>query len=329
MNLVFGPVPSRRLGRSLGIDPVPLKTCNWNCVYCQLGRSVPMRPDRAEYVPREAILAEVDAALAAAPPGSIDWITFVGSGEPTLHSGLGWMLRRVRTLTALPIAVITNGSLLANPAVREELMPADAVLPSLDGGTPSTYRRINRPWPGLSFDAHVAGLVDFRAQYPGTLWVEVMLVDGLNNSEAELQALRQVLDSIHPDRVSVLSPIRPQSEPWVRCASAASVAHAEALLGAAAPAPASPAAAWDLMPDDELRQAILALVTRHPMSDDEVSALAGANGAQRVSAALQRLEEDGAIRSIVRHGRMAWSNAAARYGAAPPAAPRTPTHDVD
>ena len=150
MAYVFGPVPSRRLGQSLGVDTIPLKTCNWNCVYCQLGRSEPLINERREYVPREIIMAEVKETLQNHRPGEIDWVTFVGSGEPTLHSGIGWLIRQVKAFTDIPVAVITNGSLLYLPAVREELAPADAVLPTLDAGSAQLYRQINRPYPALT-----------------------------------------------------------------------------------------------------------------------------------------------------------------------------------
>ncbi|HRE29884.1 MAG TPA: radical SAM protein, partial [Anaerolineales bacterium] len=129
MQYVYGPIPSRRLGQSLGIDLIPLKTCNWNCVYCQLGRSVPLTNERKEYAPRAEVLAEARAALAAHPAGAIDWVSFVGSGEPTLHSGIGWLIREVQAGTDRPVAVITNGSLLHLPEVRRDLATADAVLP--------------------------------------------------------------------------------------------------------------------------------------------------------------------------------------------------------
>ena len=127
MNYVFGPVPSRRLGKSLGIDPIPLKTCNWNCVYCQLGRSRPLTNKRKEYIDPDIILEELGAALEAHAPGEIDWITFVGSGEPTLHSGLGSLIRQVKQVSDIPVAVITNGGLLYLPEVRQDLSSADAV----------------------------------------------------------------------------------------------------------------------------------------------------------------------------------------------------------
>jgi len=159
------------LGKSLGIDPVPLKTCNWNCVYCQLGRIRPLTNARCEYFLRQDILVEVQQALTAHRPGEIDWVTFVGSGEPTLHSGLGWLIRQVKSLTNLPVAVITNGALLCLPDVRAELTAANAVLPSLDAGSSRLYHKINRPWPKLSFQAYLQGLIAFRQEYTGQFWI--------------------------------------------------------------------------------------------------------------------------------------------------------------
>ncbi len=153
MKYVFGPVPSRRLGQSLGIDPVPLKTCNWNCVYCQLGRTRPLINERKNFFPPEEIIDQVKEASEAHKPGEINWVTFVGSGETILHASIGEMIHQVKTLTTLPVAVITNGSLLYLPEVREELLEADAVLPTLDAGNAILYRKINRPHPRLNIIA--------------------------------------------------------------------------------------------------------------------------------------------------------------------------------
>ena len=188
MNCVFGPVPSRRLGQSLGIDTIPLKTCNWNCVYCQLGRTTPLSNERRTLAPVEVVLDEAEAALRACG-GNVDWITFVGSGEPTLHSGLGRMIRETRAMTSVPIAVITNGALLRREDVRRELASADAVMPSLDAGSEDLYRTINRPYPGLTLARHFEGLAAFRQSFSGRLWVEVMLVAGLNDTEPALRDL--------------------------------------------------------------------------------------------------------------------------------------------
>ena len=161
MRFVFGPVPSRRLGRSLGIDPFPSKICNFNCVYCQLGRTRLPSSSRAAYFDAEDIAAEVRAAITNIGNSDVDWVTFVGSGETTLYSRLGSLINTVKTNSDFPVAVITNGSLLFRPDVREELVFADAVLPSLDAGTDTTFRRINRPHPVFTFDRHVNGLIEF------------------------------------------------------------------------------------------------------------------------------------------------------------------------
>ena len=208
MKYVYGPVPSRRLGQSLGIDPVPLKTCNWNCVYCQLGRSRPVVNERKDYFPPDEILAEVDRTLGAHRPGEIDWVTFVGSGEPLLHARLGWMIRQVKARTEIPVAVITNGSLLHRPDVREELATADAVLPSLDAGNADLYRCINRPHPQITFERLVEGIQD--AEKIRILREEFVLA-GTSEAMRKLERLNRTvaLFNIHqppeaPDNIDAL-----------------------------------------------------------------------------------------------------------------------------
>ena len=214
MKYVFGPVPSRRLGQSLGVDTIPLKTCNWNCVYCQLGRTVPLTNQQREYFPREAILTEIRQSLKAHAAGEIDWITFVGSGEPTLHAGLGWLIRELKNLTDLPVAVITNGATLYQPDVRQALLVADAVLPSLDAGKPWLYRKINRPHPEITLDRLLGGLEAFSGAFHGNLWVEVMLVNGLNDTEIALTDIATALKAIRPDEIHINMPTRPPAETW-------------------------------------------------------------------------------------------------------------------
>ncbi len=210
-HFVFGPVASRRLGRSLGVDPIPFKTCNWNCVYCQLGRSSPLQAERQEWTPTEQVIAEIEGALAEGPRP--DHVTFGGSGEPTLHTGLGRMIRATRAL-GVPVAVLTNGSLLHLPDVRAALLPAHVVVPILDAGSPDVYRTVDRAWPQPSFVAYLDGLVRFRQIYRGRLLVEVMLVAGLNDSEEALADLARALARIRPDEVHVNTPVRPGAEAW-------------------------------------------------------------------------------------------------------------------
>ncbi len=310
---VFGPVPSRRLGQSLGIDTIPLKTCNWNCVYCQLGRSQPLVHERKEYFPRQAILAEFQRVLAAHRPEEIDWVTFVGSGEPTLHSGIGWLIREVKKLTDKPVAVITNGSLLYLPQVREALLPADAVMPTLDAGTPELYRKINRPWPELTYQRLVEGLRAFRAEYHGRLWIEVMLVKGLNDGERALRDLAAVMQSIHPDQVHILLPDRPPAEAWVQPANEEGVLRAMAILGNVAQAVHPREGVFDLSDFENPLDAIVSIITRHPMREEQIRRALGDWPSAQVDAALTELERSGRAQVVERYGVRFWSAAPARY----------------
>ncbi len=311
---VFGPVPSRRLGQSLGIDTIPLKTCNWNCVYCQLGRSEPLINQRKAYFPREDILAEVQAALAEHGPGEIDWITFVGSGEPTLHSDMGWLIEGVKQLTDIPVSVITNGSLLYLPEVRAELARADAVMPTLDAGTPELYRQINRPWPELTYETLVEGLRSFRAGYAGKLWIETMLIKGLNDSEEALRELARVMQSIGPDQVHLLLPTRPPVETWVQPADEEGVLRAAAILGEIAEVLHPKEGVFDLSGFDDPLDGVVAIITRHPMREDQIRrALAAYRPAATIDEALAGLLTSGRAQVIDRYGVRFWSAAPAHY----------------
>lgn len=302
MKHVFGPVPSRRLGRSLGIDPVPLKTCNWNCVYCQLGRTRPLINRREEYISRQEILVEVQKSLETHPPGEIDWITFVGSGEPTLHSGLGWLIRQVQALTSLPVAVITNGSLLHLSEVRADLAAAEAVLPTLDAGDALLYRRINRPHPACSYERLIEGLTAFRKEYTGKLWIEVMLVRGLNDSLSALRRLSDALKRIQPDRVHIVLPTRPPAETWVQPPTEEGLINAQTVLGEIAQVVSPFDGAFDLSGFNNLDEAILAIVTRHPMRKDELVGILGRWLPEKVDQELVALECSDRIQVVERMG---------------------------
>lgn len=312
---VFGPVPSRRLGQSLGIDTIPLKTCNWNCVYCQLGRTVPLTNERKNYLVPEAILAEVQAALDAHRPGEIDWVTFVGSGEPTLHAGIGLLIRQVQALAELPVAVITNGALLYLPEVRAELAAADAVLPTLDAGTPGLYRAINRPHPDITFDRLVDGLIAFRQDYAGKLWIEVMLVRDLNDTEQALRDLATVLRRIGPDEVHINLPTRPPAETWVRPPDEEGLMRATAILGDIARIVHPAVGTFDLGGDSDLTDAVIAIITRHPMQEDELRRTLQTRAPAEVDDVLARLAASGRAQVVERHGIRFWSAARAHYPA--------------
>jgi len=313
MKTVFGPVPSRRLGQSLGIDTIPLKTCNWNCVYCQLGRTVPLTNERKEYIPRQEILAEVEQALSAHRPGEIDWVTFVGSGEPTLHSGIGWLIRQVKALTPIPVAVITNGALLYLPDVRAELAAADAVLPTLDAGNAALYRQINRPHPEITFERLLNGLTAFRREYGGKLWVEVMLVRGLNDSEPALTELAAALQKIQPDEVHILQPTRPPAEIWVQPPDDEGLLRARALLGQVAKVIHPASGTFDLSGFTSLAEAVVSIITRHPLREEELVQALSRWPSADVSQTLKDLEASGEAQVVERYGCRFWSAAPARY----------------
>ena len=211
---VYGPVPSRRLGRSLGIDLVPHKTCTFDCVYCQLGRTTHKTSERREYVPVAAVLTELERVLTLSP--APDYISLAGSGEPTLNSGMGRLVAGIKNLTDVPVAVISNGSLLWMEEVQQELLAADLVLPSLDAGDATMFARVNRPDRGLCFDLVVDGLVSFAARFPGEVWLEVMLLAGLNDTRAETEKIAALARDIAPTRIQLNTACRPPAERLAR-----------------------------------------------------------------------------------------------------------------
>jgi len=306
MKYVFGPVPSRRLGQSLGIDPIPFKTCNWNCVYCQLGRSKPLVNERKEYFPSEKILTEVDRALKSHQPGEIDWVTFIGSGETALHANIGWLIQQVKLLTNLPVAAITNGSLLYLPEMRAALGAADAILPSLDAGNAQLYRKINRPHPEATFERLLNGLATFRHEYSGKLWVEIMLVGGLNDSEEALRGLAVALQLIRPDEIHLNLPTRPPAETWVQPPDDEGLFRARAILGDTAQVVLPTSGVFGLGESDTLVDAIINIISRHPMRENELIATLEHWSPGDVTATLQKLKLSGQVQRVERYGVRFW-----------------------
>jgi wyosine [tRNA(Phe)-imidazoG37] synthetase (radical SAM superfamily) len=229
MTHLFGPVPSRRLGRSLGVDLVPRKTCPYDCVYCEVGPSTRRTLKRFPYR-AEAILRELADYLQEGA-GEADFITLAGSGEPTLNLDLGRLISAIKSMTAIPVAVLTNGALLHLAEVRRDLAAADVVLPSLDAAIEETWRAVNRPLPGLTLETIIKGLLAFRREYPGQIWLEILLLKGINDTEEELAALSRVLRDLAPDKVQLNTQVRPGVEDWARALSRAELAAAAAALG--------------------------------------------------------------------------------------------------
>ncbi len=214
MQYVYGPVPSRRLGFSLGVDIVPYKTCTLDCIYCQLGRTTRKTVERKPYAQGDTLFREIQEALDNNQP--IDYITFSGSGEPTLNREIGIFIRRVRTMTDLPIVVLTNGTLLFREDVRKDLAVADIVMPSLDAASGTLFRKINRPHPVLNSVSIIRGLQRFRQEYSGKIWLEVMLIKDFNDDEEALADIRSAISEIRPDKVYLNTVVRPPAEKYAR-----------------------------------------------------------------------------------------------------------------
>ncbi len=204
---LFGPVPSRRLGISLGVDVIPYKTCSLDCLYCECGRTTQLTCARQSFFPPQQVLEELRALLPGIP--HLDFITFSGSGEPTLNSDLGWLIAEIKKASVVPLAVLTNGTLLFRPDVRRDLLQADVVLPSLDAATAGGFARINQPCAGLEVEQVIAGLEIFRREYSGKIWLEIFIVKGVNDQEEEIAALGRVLQRIAPDKVQLNTLDRP------------------------------------------------------------------------------------------------------------------------
>jgi len=226
---LYGPVPSRRLGRSLGVDIVPAKVCTLDCVYCQIGRTTDKSVERKNYTDIEAVLAELKERLAAGLKA--DFITISGSGEPTLHSRLGELINGIKKITDIPVAIITNGTLLYRPDVRADCAKADVVLPSLDAGDEQTFQRINRPHTDISIEKLISGLCSFRKEFAGQIWLEVFFVEGLNTDSEQIDKIKSAVECICPDKVQLNTAVRPTAEPNVKSVDAERLKSIADLLG--------------------------------------------------------------------------------------------------
>ncbi len=297
---LFGPVPSRRLGLSLGVDLVPPKTCVYDCVFCQIGKTPSPTWKRAEFVAVSAVLAEVDRWLAEG--GKAEHITLAGAGEPTLHIGFGDVLHGIRARCSIPTVLFSNGALLFLPEVREKARIADIAKVSWSGWNEASWRRINRPPPDLSFQRVAEGIRRFAADYAGELWVEVFLVPGLNDSPPALQAIASQVNELGAARIHLNTASRPPADPTVRPAPLKTLQNAAALFHPTAEIPEEmPLQLEGAAPLD--RSHIENTVLRHPATAAQLAALLG-QPESNVTAELDRLEKEGRVRRIVRAGQI-------------------------
>jgi wyosine [tRNA(Phe)-imidazoG37] synthetase (radical SAM superfamily) len=213
---VFGPVPSRRLGISLGLDIIPFKTCSLDCLYCECGPTTRLTIERQSFFPPQQVIDELQSVLPTIP--HLDHITFSGSGEPTLNVDLGWLIREIKKLSSVPVAVLTNGTLLYLDDVRNDARLADVILPSLDAATAAAFARINQPHAGLELARVISGLVALRNEFQGQIWLEIFIVKGVNDQEKERAALHEALLRIKPDKVQLNTLDRPPAYAGVQSA---------------------------------------------------------------------------------------------------------------
>ena len=223
----YGPVPSRRLGKSIGVSPIPAKTCSYSCIYCQLGRTNHLQVKRESFFQKEDIFTDIKETI---KNGTADYITFVGDGEPTLCKDLGWLIDKCKKEFDIPIAVITNGSLLFQADVRKDLQNADVVMPTIDAGTEEIFKKINRSHTKITFDKMINGIIDFRKEFNGEIWAEVMLVKDVNDSEKALKEIKLQLDKINPDKIYITTPVRPPAEKWVFPPESEKILQAQTIL---------------------------------------------------------------------------------------------------
>ncbi len=293
---LYGPVPSRRLGRSLGVDIVPFKVCSYDCVYCQLGRTTDLTATPRSLVSASEVMREIEQWLKSG--GTADYITYAGSGEPTLNSDLGEMIRATKMLTSIPSAVITNGSLLSEPDTGAAISMADVLLPSLDAGTEDTFQTVNRPDKTLSFAKMTEGLVRTSKEFPGQVWLEVMLVDGLNDSEAELQAMRDIIQRACPNKLQINTVERPSRSGNVKRVSDQTLTRALDILGETAEVVDSSLPEHiDSQQWREVEEELLQLLSRRPCTAGDIATASGHN-IHEVGKYLRRLQNRGVIEQI-------------------------------
>lgn len=297
MKYIFGPVPSRRLGRSLGISPIPPKTCNFSCVYCQLGRTTNFTNTREMFYPPEEIVQEVKEALKQNK--EIDFITIVGDGEPTLYAGLGELIRGIKQITDIQVAVITNGALLHRKDVRNDLLKADVILPTLDAPNSQLFKIINRPRKEVVFNQIIEGMRMFKEEYTNQLWLEVMIVKDKNDSPEILKQIKELIDHIGFNKVFINVPIRPPAEDWVEIPSFERLQIAKNILEAEDISFYEEVLIENLDEKLDPEQRIIEITQRHPLRDNQVYSLFPELEKEETRKILKKMEKKGILKPVI------------------------------
>ncbi|MFO8052522.1 MAG: radical SAM protein [Candidatus Omnitrophota bacterium] len=300
MEYFYGPVPSRRLGFSLGVDLTPKKTCTFNCIYCQLGVVTQPKIRRVFYINFAEFKKELKTILAKNP--KIDYITLSGSGEPTLHKDLGKIIKTVKEISKYryPVAVITNSSLLHRKKVRDQLKEADLIVPSLDAPSAVIFKKINRPHPKINFYKIKKGCTQLRKEFKGEIWLEIMLVKGVNDSLESAYKFRKIIKRIKPDKVQLNLPIRPSVEEVVAPDSNQLKKIAE-IIGQEVEVVTSFPAGKKLKQVKVKEEEILSYLRRRPATAEDLSSVLGINISELLKYLAQLLEEEKIKAKIENH----------------------------
>jgi wyosine [tRNA(Phe)-imidazoG37] synthetase (radical SAM superfamily) len=299
MGQVFGPVPSRRLGFSLGVDTIPFKTCSLDCIYCQLGRTINKTTQRREYIATDDVLREIEEVLREGK--GIDYITFSGSGEPTLNSEIRSMISRIKKLTSIPLAILTNGTLLYQPRVREDLMGADLVIPSLDTVRQEIFEMVNRPHPSLKIDEVITGIDIFSQEFNGKVWLEIMLVKGINDSPEEIEKIAQVTHEMNLEKIQLNTVVRPPAEEFARSLSTEGLKSIKTILGEKCEIIAKSKRPLQKAYKRDVEKMILSMIKRRPLTLVDISQCLGLHRNEIIKY-LEVLEKKHQIRSRVHSG---------------------------
>ena len=292
MKYCFGPVPSRRLGLSLGIDILPLKTCNLDCIYCELGPSPSTTCRRKEYVPADEIKSEIRQVFEKGI--SHDVVTFSASGETTLHSRLGELIRFTKRYSSKPVVIITNGTTLHDRDVRHDLHAANIVMPSLDAATERTFRKINRPASGVKVQDVIKGLKRFREEFNGVIWLEILLVKGINDNKDDIDALKDAVSEINPHKIQLNTVHRPPAETWAKPLSRERLEDIQRIFGEKAEVIAKfHQERWEkpkLLLESEIRETL----ARRPLSIEDIEEIMGGSS-EKLKKTIKTMEQRGEI----------------------------------
>ena len=328
MNYIFGPVNSRRLGRSLGIDLFREKICSFNCIYCEVGATVRLTCERAEYAPAGEIIAEIDNFfLHKERAAAVDFVTVTASGEPLLHSALGKIISHLKQRAGKPVAVLTNGTLLWEAQVRQELALADVVIPSLDSVLPTGFRKIDRPARCVDLEQLIEGLAVFSQEFTGQIWLEILFAAGINDSEEEVAALSQAAGKMRLDRIQLNTVARPPLEHFARPLSKARMEAVAAeflrhdpqrpvdlLASGAVQTESHSVGQKNSTPDrpanqQVLRDEIIEMLRRRPCTAADINRVFPAGGADKVEQLLAALVESGLLQKRLHNGTLYYQTA--------------------